>query len=175
MATEALKSGSVTNADATPVVPNTAGAGAAAFMWTVNDYIAVSASMDVASTYKLVRLPSNAKLKQLIFESAALGAGKFHIGAYYSDSVTDGTPPSLQGTLIDVDYFATLVDCASKVGPTDVLNEADTVTLDKRKMPLWQMLGLSADPGGFIDIVATVNTTAITTGGLIGMLANFVW
>jgi hypothetical protein len=48
--------------------------------------------------------------------------------------------------------------------PTDIINESGTYTLDKRIQPLWQALGLTADPGGNIDIVATVVTTAVTTG-----------
>ena len=61
-------------------------------------------------------------------------------------------------------FLATVIDCASAVVPTEVVNESGTYTLDKRKQPLWQAVGLSADPGGYFDIVATVKTTAVTTG-----------
>lgn len=174
MATEALKSTSVTALDATPIAQVTAGAGAPSYLWHLGEYIACSASMDVGSTYRMLRLPSNAKLKDLVFEAAALGAGAFDIGAYYSDSANDGTPAASQGLVIDADFFASAVNCASAVARASYFNESGNNLLSKRNQPLWQALGISADPGGFIDIVLTV-TTAITTGGLVAVSAEYTF
>jgi hypothetical protein len=97
--------------------------------------------------------------------SEAQTAGKFDLGAYYAtDGVIGKTNALLAAAAIDQDFFATAIDCASAVTPTEVINESGTNTLDKRIQPLWQALGLTADPGGNIDIVATVVTTAVTTG-----------
>ena len=42
-------------------------------------------------------------------------------------------------------------------------------------MELWEALGLASDPGGWFDIVATVVTTAVTTGtGIMTLEAEFV-
>jgi hypothetical protein len=59
------------------------------------------------------------------------------------------------------DFFATAIDCASAVAPTDVTNESGTYTIDKRNQPIWQAVGLTTDPGGYFDIVATVVTTTL--------------
>lgn len=177
MTTEALKSTSITNLDASPPVPNTAGRGAPGFIKAVNGYVTVSASMAAGSTYRLVRLPSNAVIKLLQFESEAQGAGKFQLGVYYSDSTVDGTPQTVTpSTAISVKLFADDIDCASAVLPGDkTFYTGGGYTLNKRDQPLWQAAGLSADPGGYLDIVATVHTTDVTTGtGKLGVMAMFV-
>lgn len=177
MTTEALKSTSITNLDATPVVPNTAGKGGPGYIKAVTGYVTVSASMAAGSTYRLVRVPSTAVIKHIQFESQAQGAGKFQLGVYYSDSTTDGTPQTVTpSTAISVKLFADDIDCASAVLPGDkTFYTGGGYTPDKRVQPLWQAAGLSADPGGFLDIVATVHTTDVTTGtGKLAVTVMFV-
>lgn len=174
MTTEALKSTPITNLDASPVVANTSGEGAAGRIHAVGAFVTVSASMAALSTYRLVRLPSNCKVKQVLFESEAQGAGKFQIGVYPSDSTTDGTNAAAPNTATSVKLFADDIDCASAVAQSDKTNSGGSYTLDKRNQPLWQAAGLSADPGGFLDIVATVHTTDVTTGtGKLGVCVYF--
>lgn len=175
MGTSALKSTPITNLDATPVVPNTAGEGAPAYDKAAYGFVTAVAADAAGSTYRLQRVPSNAKVNSLMFESQAQGAGKVQLGLYYSDSTVDGTAPANQGAVIDAKFFADDIDCASAVLPSErVFFTGGTNTLDKRNQPLWQAAGLSSDPGGFFDIVATVHTTAITTGtGKLGVLVTF--
>lgn len=164
MAVEALKSPSITNDDATPVVLNTAGRGAIFTSQEVDDFATVSPAASALSTYRLVRVPTTAKIKSLVFESEAQAAGKFQIGVYAPNG----------GAVVNVNLFANDIDCASAVTPTNVVNQSGNYTLDKRSQPLWQAAGASVDPGGFYDIVATVHTTAITTGtGKIGVRTAF--
>lgn len=166
MAVDHVKSTPITNLDAVPKVFSTAGKGASADLRYVEGYATAVASSSADATYQLVRVPSTAVIKEIIFESEAQGAGKFDLGVYYS---TGGDSPGAAAALlaaaaVDQDFFASVIDCASLVARTDVTNESATYTLDKRVQPLWQAVGLSADPGGFFDIVATVKTTAVTTG-----------
>jgi hypothetical protein len=166
MAVDHVKSTPITNLDATPRVQNTAGEGAAAVLKHVGGYATAVASSSADATYQLVRVPSNAKIKMIVFESEAQTAGKFDLGVYYS---TDGSSASSAASLlaaaaIDQDLFASVIDCASAVARTDVTNESGSYTLDERDMPLWEAAGLTSDPGGNFDIVATVKTTAVTTG-----------
>lgn len=176
MAVEHVKGVAITNRDATPKVRNTTGEGGVGKVLQINDYVTVPASASVDSTFQLVRLPSNAKVKSIIFESEAMGAGKFDIGAYYATGgESAGASALLAAAAIDQDFFATAIDCASAVTPTEVSNESGTNTLDKRNYPLWKMLGLASDPGGYIDICATVVTTAVTTGAAkLGVRVSFV-
>lgn len=176
MTTEAKKSTAITNLDATPAVPSATGEGAVGMLREVGGTVVVSASMAAGSTYQLARIPTNAKVKEVRFESAAQGAGKFDIGLYYS-SAADGTPPANAGTVVSgqSQLFASDVDCASAVAITNVTNESGNYTAEKRLQPIWQAAGLTSDPGGFFDVVAAVHTTDVTTGtGRIGLSVQFV-
>lgn len=176
MAVSALKSTPITNLDATPVVPNTTGEGAPGFAKSAYGFVTAVAADSVLSTYRLQRVPSNAKVQSLVFESEAQGAGKVQLGVYYSDSTVDGTAQANLGAVIDVKFFSDDVDLTSAVLPTEkVFGTGGSNTPDKRNQPLWQAAGLTSDPGGYFDVVATVHTTAVTTGtGKIGARVSYV-
>lgn len=176
MAVDHVKSTPITNLDATPRVPNTAGQGGNAELKQIEGYSTAVASSSADATYQLIRVPSDAIIKELWFESEAQGAGKFDIGVYYaSDGSRNGVATSLLAAdAIDQDFFASVIDCASAVARTSILNESGTNTLDKRDQPLWEAVGLTSDPKCNFDIVATVKTTAITTGtGKFGVSALY--
>ncbi len=167
MSVEALKSTSITNLDANPVVANTAGKGAPAPQLVQSEFVTVSAAASTTSTYRLIRVPTTVKLKELILESEAMGAGAINISAYYSDSTTDGTSAANRGLIVPTtgdQFFASDIDLTSAQNNVQVMNESGNNGLANRNLPFWQALGLTADPGGFLDIVAVVHTTAITTG-----------
>jgi hypothetical protein len=115
----------------------------------------------------MVRIPSAAVVKSVIFEAEAMGAGKFNLSVYYSDSTTDGTQPAKQGLIVPTtgdQFFASDIDCASAVDRIGKTNESGNYPVTKRNKPLWDALGLTVDPGGYFDIVAVVHTTDVTTG-----------
>lgn len=182
MTTEALKSTPITNLDATPVTPNTTGEGAPGYSRRVEGFVTVSASMAAGSTYRLVRVPSNAKIKSVNFHSEAQGAGKFQLSAYYSDSTVDGTQVANQGVVVPTTgaaFFSDDIDCASAVAMANKTFANDTTSgaynMSAWNKQFWDALGLTADPGGFIDIVAVVHTTAVTTGtGRLGVSVDYV-
>jgi hypothetical protein len=174
MTADALSSPSITNLDASPIVTNTSGVGASASSRLTDDFVTPTAAglADTGSKYKIVRLPMYAKVKDLnLFADAALDTNgspllAVDVGAYYSDSTTDGTPTALQGTLISVNCFAAAVAYGAS-GNTN-LNVASAWSALKRSQPLWTALGLTANavtgapPGGFIDVVVAVHTAAAT-------------
>jgi len=178
MGTSALKSAQITNLDSSPVVPNTKGLNGPGILNYVDGYVTAVASDAAGSTYKMVRVPSNAVVKRVTLDSEAQGAGKVNVSVYYSDSTVDGTQPSLQGVIVPTtgdQFFASDVDLASAVNPTDVTGESGNYTADKRNKHLWDALGLSGDPGGFFDLVCVVHTTAITTGtGKIHLACEYI-
>lgn len=169
MATDALKSLSITNLDSLAPGPirNVAGEGAPGATKTLNDYVTPTASglASTSSKYKLIRLPSNAKLKRLKIEAdAALDTNgsptlAIDVGAYYSDSTMDGTPPASTGTAISTSCFAANVSFA--VGASTLSVDA-TPKVANRNVPLWSAAGLTADPGGMIDVVVAIHTGAAT-------------
>lgn len=176
MAVDHVKATGITNADASPAVANTAGevGGAAPLKVVSSGSVVAVASSSTDATYQFCRVPSNAKIQAMFFESAAQGAGTIDIGAYYATDGLGGKPTSLlAAAAIDQDFFATAVAVTSLSQPTNVINESGTNTPAKRVQPLWQALGLTSDPGGNIDIVGTV-VTAITTGtGSMGMTVMY--
>lgn len=178
MALENLKSTAITNLDAIPQVQNTSGDGAPGVVHSVSGSSVASASANAGSTYRLVRLPTYARVKHVFFESEAQGAGAFNISAYYSDATNDGTPVANQGVIVPTtgdQFWASDINCAAIVQSTDVINENATNPVTNRNKQLWDALGLTSDPGGFIDVVAVVHTTAITTGtGKFGVTVEFV-
>lgn len=107
MAAENLKSSSITNLDASPIVANTRGSGAAAYQYGVDDTIAATASGlgTIGSTYRMCRIPVNAKIKAVnIGVSTGLDTNAsptlvFDLNLAFSDSTTDGTAVAYQGLI----------------------------------------------------------------------------
>jgi len=175
MAISHVKSTPVTNSDALPAVANTAGEGGTAPLKCISSGSVVAIAADsIDTTYQFCRVPSNAKIKAIFFESAVQAAGAMDIGVYYATDGAIGKPAALlAAAAIDQDFFATAVSVAAASQPTNVINESGTNTPLKQNQPLWQALGLTTDPGGSFDICGTV-TTAITTGtGYMGMTVLF--
>jgi hypothetical protein len=164
-----VKSQGITNRDATPRVFNNPGRGAYATEKVVSDYATVTAALSITSRIRLVAVPSNAVITDMKFRAGAQGAGKFDLGVYRN--TVDGGGEAFSGS---ASYFASAIDCASAVVLTDELDESTTNTLAKQHQPLWQAIGMAADPGTTLDIVATVVTTDVTTGGTnIGVKVRF--
>jgi hypothetical protein len=176
MSVEALKSTSITNLDANPVVANTTGEGAAAVQYVQSEYVTVSALASVTSTYRMIRVPTTVKLKEMILESEALGGGRINISAYYSDSTTDGTAVANQGLIVPStgdQFFASDIDLTSAQNNVQVMNESGNNGLANRNLPFWSALGLTANPGGNFDIVLVVHTTAVTNAGKVGLRLSY--
>lgn len=169
-----VKSTAITNADATPYVVNSTGSGAPGALEHVDQSLVILAGSVADSTYRFVRVATTVKVKRVKFQSQAQGAGAFDIGVYYP-TTGPTAKADLAANAVDQDFFASAVSAASAVQPTDVTNESGTYTADKQTQPLWAAVGLSADPGGEFDIVATVKTTDVTTGtGIAGLSVEFV-
>lgn len=149
MAVEHLKSSSITNADSVPRVLNNARTTAMELKEAVGAVIA-SASASIDSTYRFARVPSNARVSQILFASAASGAtGQVDIGLYRTEK--DG------GAVVDVDFFASALDPGGgAIAPTDVTHESGAFSLANAEKPVWQALGLASDPQVEYDIAATV-------------------
>ena len=175
---DTLKSQSIHNLDgdasslpqANIFTQNNAGAGAPGLLRSVSDFVAMAAAGlgSTSSTYKLVRLQSDVILKSLnlIFSTPPdTGGGSdtlaLDVGAYYSDSTTDGTSSANQGTVISATSFASAFLVTATTGAKGVKNNVLlNINPNLFNSPLWVALGLSADPGGQIDVVVAVHTVA---------------
>ncbi len=186
MTADALKSLSITDLDATPVVQHSAGQGAPGQYKQVSDTVTPTAAgiATIGSKYTMVRVPTNCKLKNLrLISTGALDSNgspllTVDVGAYYSDSTVDGTASANQGTAVN----AGAIDFADAVAFGDAAHENIDVLvpalfgMEKRNKQLWDALGLTSDPGGYFDIVVTVEAAAATGVSVVmGMEAFYVW
>lgn len=172
--TSHLKATAITNLDASPILEPNPGQGGPGLLRHVDGFVTALAGDATGTTYQLCRVPSTAIVKHISFASQAQGAGAVELGWYYSTSLKDGTAANNQNSngtpkAISAAFVAAEFSIASAVPLQNVmdggaLNSTGNTAYNLYQEPLWQQLGLSSDPGGFFDFVATVNTTAITTG-----------
>ena len=168
MPADTLKSTSITQLDTAWATrdPPSAGFGMPTHLSELEDYVSPTTGGlgNTSSTYKLLRLPSTTVLKSLNLETPAqLDSGSsllIDVGAYYSDAVDDGTAAANQGVLISANCF--LAATAFGQGAAQRLWSLTALSAAKRIQPLWQQVGLTSDPGGYIDIVLAVHTAAGT-------------
>ena len=178
---DTVKSASITSLDAAPqntttATTLTAGNGAAARMRNYSDFVAATTGglASTSSTYKMLRLPTNAIIKKgNLFTKSGLDSSTglaVDLGAYYSDSTLDGTPAALQGTLISANCFVAAA-AFGQSGAGSSINAVSNLDANLLKSPLWAQVGLTSDPGGYIDIVLAVHTvvSGSATAGNIGL------
>lgn len=177
MVTETVKSTQITNFDASPIVATTKGEGGPFRDKRVDSFVSSTTGVTTGSKYLFFRVPSFVIVKTLVIRTAALaGSSAADFGLYYADDaryVGAGVTP---GAVIDADFFKAAQDLSSALTTaTDITagNVYGGAGLNKLLLPLWQAAGLSADPGGHIDIVATTTAT-INTGGKTYALMSYV-
>ena len=100
----------------------------------------------------LAPISSKATIQSLLIGSDTLGGScTFNVGVHNYD-----------GTVGDEDAFATSV--ADAAAMTDVRYEAATINTAGQK--LWELAGLSEDPGGMLYVSITFDATGGTAGTL---------
>jgi hypothetical protein len=164
---------------ATPTLtPNTSGEGAAASIQQITDLVTVVSADNTSSTYSFVRVPTQAHVKKVTLNTVSIAsAGAADFNVRFSDSETDGTPVSLQGTVPQISsannkLFGAAQSLLAAIGTNLTYANLTNYPLGSENKPLWSVLGYTTDPGGFFDIVAYV-TTAITTGGTAQLVVDY--
>jgi hypothetical protein len=151
-----LKSAHITNATATPIVKTNAVIGAG-LMYEASGVVAPAADQADDTIMRMCRVPSNARISQVLLNAAdATTGGAIDIGVYQTEA--NG------GAVVDRDLFASAL--ALTGGPfknSDQTYESDEYTVAESEKPLWEVLGLSADSQREYDICCVVET--IFNGG----------
>lgn len=187
MAVVTTKSLSIINQDASPIVANTQGEGGPGFLRATNDVLTAVAADSIGSVYRLVRIPTNAKVKRVLINAVAITVAAADIDVLFSDSLTDGTQGAFNSlanpvVLITAGADNKLFGAAQTLAgaPTQVDKTfAGTFTLAHMNLPLWQVLvnlgatQFTADPGGFFDLGFKL-TAAVTVGGTCGIEVDYV-
>jgi hypothetical protein len=183
MAIITAKSPSITNWDALPIIIPTTGEGADGPRRVINDSVGVATTDSIGSIYRLVRVPTNAKIKQVLLDTLGDTTMTADIDVAFSDSTTDGTQAALQGGIVQITGpvdnklfgAARPMNAQSRIDITFL----GTFLYAHQNLPLWQVLvalgatQFVADPGGSFDIVAKSVVTD-TVAGTINLEVDFV-
>lgn len=166
MATVNTKSTAITNADATqPRIQSQDWIQKAGVFATVAT-VEVAAADDNNSVYRMVRVPSGARIHSIAIVSDAITAGtSYDVGVY--KTAGDGA-----GAVVDADLFAAALDLSfGNTAPVDITYAArDIADIEKR---LWELLGLTSDPHKDYDICLTAGTVG-TGAGTISLRVEYV-
>jgi len=193
MALTITKSASVTSWDATPIVEVSTGEGAPGFLKSVNDFVTGPLLGTIGDIYRFCRIPTNAKLKRVgLVVTTATTTGAADIDIAFSDSLYDGTPPSLSQLTNPVVLLTGAADNkifgSAKSLATAILVDTDvtfagtafTFTPAHQNLPLWQVLvnlgatQFTTDPGGYFDIMMKVTAVASGVAPVVGIKVDYV-
>ena len=155
MAVVNTKATAITNSDATPPVLNNPTIQHGFQRETVGTLEAVSGD-SIGSVYRLARVRSNARISQVLLLCDAITTCAGDVGVYRT--ARDG------GAVVDADLFASAQSLATALTGTDVTHESGVFGVEDVEKPLWEALGLSADPSVDYDIAVTLTAAAGSAG-----------
>jgi hypothetical protein len=179
MAVVTVKSTFLTNRDATPKVLTDSFI-ANGQVSEQYGFATVTSGDSILSAYKMVSIPSNARLSSVKMVNAALGAScTVDIGVWYPTLIPLGganfLASSLAGTLLNSTTIATAIAVTSAVTVfTEVVSTA-AAAANVQEQPLWQMVGLATDPEINFDLGFIIRAAAAGATGLIAMKAQYVY
>lgn len=119
-----------------------------------NSTVEVAAAASAASVYTFVRVPTSARIT---------GASEYahdDLASTGSPTVDFGFAPVDGNFTADDDALNDGIDVATAAGSGKLIK--DHANYGKR---VWELLGLSSDPGGFADVTGTIKDAATNTGG----------
>lgn len=164
MAVVALLSDLITAHDATPptIIPAARARGRVRSMAAT---VELANGDSIGSTYRLCRVPSNARVESISLLCDAITSGAGDIGLYQT--------PANGGAVVDVDAYASAQSIASAI--TTVRNNVafEARNIDKVGNLVWQDGGLTSDPQRELDIVLTL-TAATTAAGTVSVIVHYV-
>lgn len=157
MAVANTKSTAITNADASPRVPNNSYIEGGMLRVSVGT-VEVAAANDDGSVFRFCRVPSGARIHSIRVFCDAITAGTVYDCGLYK-------PAALGGAVVDADCYATDVDLSSAITQgTEIAFEArDIAAVENRA---WQDAALTADPFIEYDICLTGDTVGSAAGTL---------
>lgn len=165
MAVVNTKSSSVSNADATPVIFNSAQLSGGRLRHKRGVVAAVSGD-SIGSTYRMFRVNSNDMVAQLLLSCTVITTCAADVGLY--KSLANG------GAVVDADFFASAQSLAAALSNADITRESGVVTIPNMEKPIWQALNLTEDPQIKYDVVLTLTAAAGSAGdiALIGVVVG---
>jgi hypothetical protein len=164
MAVVALKSTAVTNANALPRVQNSRGLADGEVVRAVNAMSTITSGDSVGSTYRVGKIKSSDFMDRIrVTTTADMGTTTAaDLGLYDLLTHPNG------GTVVDVDFFASAVSFNGGAIDSDITDEAAAAggLIANGEKRVWEMLGLSSDPGKEYDVAWTLTGACDGTGSV---------
>lgn len=156
-AVENTKSALVTNSDATPPTANAALVDGGRMREQVGT-VEVAAADDDNSVFRMSRVRSSWRISELLIHNDAITGGTdYNLGLY--------DPADRGGVVVDDNLFGDALNLSSAQAGVNVTFEGgDVANIAK---PIWELLGLSADP----DLTYDIALTGITVGTAAGTIS----
>lgn len=168
------KSTVITNRDAVPAVINDGRITKANKRSSIGS-VAVGAADSATSYYPLCEVPSTAMIRAL-YCSAVAGMTTLagNIGVFKNTKNAAGVTTGVAANTSSDTIFAAATSLATAIDRKDVTNlNSNAYPTDKREQPLWQAIGLAADPGGTFDIGIVVTTANTGAAGRVGLEVEY--
>lgn len=173
MAVVNTKSTAITNRDATPPVLNDARIERSTLKSGIGS-VAVGAADSATSYYPLVTVPTSAMVRAVLANATAgMTTLAGNIGVFKTTANSAGVTTGVIANTGSGTFFASAQSLASALNNSDVTGASGSYTTDKREQPLWQAIGLAADPGGFFDIGIVVTTANTGAAGRVGLEVQY--
>lgn len=163
MAIVNIKAAPVTNADATTQTLNRTKAMQGRVKEAVGT-VEVTNGDSIDSVYRLARVHSSWRVSAVIKKSDAIASAVADFGLH--DTAANGA------AIVDRTFFATAVAVtAADTAGTDVTHEGGSGAnkmgeIANIEKAIWEVLGLTADPGKYYDVTAMLTVAATGTGTL---------
>lgn len=119
----------------------------------------------IGSTYRLIRVPSHFRPTSLRLSCDAITTCTADFGLY--QNAANG------GAVASVALFASEQALSSALLQTEISTEATAADIDKTGKRLWEILGLTADPGVSYDLTATLTAAAGSAGTIAVQLRGY--
>ena len=158
MATVSLYSTQITNRDASPRALTNSSI-VKAQVYSSIGVIESSAADDIGSVYYMCTVPSNARMSALKLSCDSTGTtGTADIGLY--QTTANGS------AVVDADFFASAQALTTALKNSDVMLESGVFDPSEMEQPLWETLGLSADPKIDYDICLTLTEATVSAASI---------
>lgn len=173
-----LKSTIISNRDATPKVFTDSFLDGGKMVETQGS-VKVGTSDSANSYYRLVQVPSNARVSQLYWQADAIGtsAGMIvDLAVWYPTSIPTGGANFLasgsSGAILSSSIFAGNLTANSAIALTEITNQSLNYLIPLQETPLWNVLGFASDPELDFDL-GFVTRVATGAAGYIGLRARY--
>lgn len=160
MGTANTKCNNVTNLDATPRVMNPTYLMGGILKEQVGT-VEIAAADDNNSVYRVGRVHSSWRISDIVRYNDAITSGAdYDVGLY--DTAANG------GAVVNINCFADAVSLvsASVTGTKDLYEAGSDVGVEDIEQRVWEMAGLTEDPGKFMDVCYTGVTVGSGAGTL---------